>query len=433
MKKILLFVVALLVSCSSLSAQVYKAVDTVWRKYTYPEQYHYGAFVNNATLLATSSTGRVHIFNAQTGEETFTQDLGDVKAHAAINGKDYLFISTGDTLIQWDVETKERTAIYTDTLLRNSQGQKTGKFIESVSVLPLVNRIAVGFITRSTSSQDKHIIIVHTYPIGSNTILKTVSNNTTSDLLNVRFSPDGKYLAVARNIAGEYSITLFNTETWSYGSKDVFTLGGQDQYLNSMEFSHDSKLLATTFTTNNTIKIWDIEKRMLLKTYSPNLHSPERLKFLSNTKFAVANMYDVGMFDTRVDTAITIWSLPHGNHDIDFDTVAHRVAVSSGQGVLVFRDNAPSSVQPQSVENINEVFFPNPTDGMVTLGAIERKYTSFQILDNTGKVVSEGVLSSNAENLNDVRFNTSMLSQGIYFIQLRSGKETKTLKLIKGQ
>lgn len=432
MKKVLLFVVALLMSCSSLSAQLYRPVDTVWRKYTYPEQYHYGAFINKGTQLATSSTGRVHIFNAQNGEETYTQDLGDIKANATINGKDYLFISTGDTLIQWDVETKQLTAIYTDTLLRNSQGQKTGKFIESVSVVPSTNRIAIGFITRASPSTS-HMIIVNVYPIGSNTVLKTLSSNSPSDLLIVRYSPDGKYLAFARNLVNSYSITLYTTETWSGGAKDIFTLGNQTQYLSGMEFSPDSKLLAATMPLEKTVRIWDVEKRTLLKTYSPNLHHPECPKFLSSTKLAVACMYDIGMFDVRVDTTLFIWNLPHGNYDIDFDTVGKMVAVSSSLGVIVFRDNAPSSVQRSYNDNSTEELYPNPTDGISLLKGIDQKYTSFQLLDNTGKVLSEGALNSNIDNLNDVRLNTSMLSQGVYFIRLHSSKETKTLKLIKEQ
>jgi WD40 repeat protein len=289
--------------------------------------------------------------------------------------------------------------------------------------------IAVGFRSASTA-WEKSRIIVHIYSIGSNAIIKTLSANSISDLLSVQYSPDGKYLAMTRKIVNDNSIILYTTDSWSAGAKDILTLGGQNQYLSSTVFSPDSKLLVTTTVADGKIRIWDVEKRTLQKTYTPNLWSPGNLKFLSNTRFAVACMYDIGMFDTRVDTTLFIWNLPHVNTDIDIDTVAKRIAVSSGQGLIVFKDEIPSAIQFLSVSNINEVLSPNPVDGMTTLNAIERKYTSYQMLDNTGKVISEGVINGNSDT-NSVRFYTASLSRGVYFIRLRSAKETKTLKLVK--
>jgi WD40 repeat protein len=70
---------------------------------------------------------------------------------------------------------------------------------------------------------------------------------------NLRFSPDGKWLASA-------GFTDENVRVWDvYGGRLISTLAGHSNWVMSVEFSPDGKTLASG-SNDGTIKLWGLSQ-----------------------------------------------------------------------------------------------------------------------------------------------------------------------------
>jgi WD40 repeat protein len=69
----------------------------------------------------------------------------------------------------------------------------------------------------------------------------------------VAFSPDGKYLASGSR---DNTVKLWSVES----QKEVTTLLGHSDYVNSVAFSPDGKYLASG-SRDETVKLWSIESQ----------------------------------------------------------------------------------------------------------------------------------------------------------------------------
>ena len=77
----------------------------------------------------------------------------------------------------------------------------------------------------------------------------------------------------------------------------------------------------------------------------------------------------------------------------------------------------PSSCTITSINNLNPIYtatiYPNPANDFIIVDINETINTNYQIYDIAGKVVLSGVLNSGGNSI-----NTSVLTNGIYFIQI---------------
>jgi WD40 repeat protein len=88
----------------------------------------------------------------------------------------------------------------------------------------------------------------------------------------------------------------------------------------------------------------------------------------------------------------------------------------------------PSSIKNYSHESL-DTFYPNPTNGIVTIELTKSSFfSSYQITNSTGKIVD---LPYHFDGINKYFFDFSNLPAGAYFINLVTGKEQLTYKVIK--
>jgi dipeptidyl aminopeptidase/acylaminoacyl peptidase len=121
--------------------------------------------------------------------------------------------------------------------------------VAAVAYSPDGTRLAVGSYGRVTIWD-----IVAVRPV-------KVLTNVLAAVNDVKYSPDGKTLAVAGGQpSARGDLRLFNTTDWSL----ISTLGGHADVVNCVAFSPDGKQLASA-SFDKTVRIWELDKSHLAK------------------------------------------------------------------------------------------------------------------------------------------------------------------------
>lgn len=110
-------------------------------------------------------------------------------------------------------------------------------------------------------------------------LLKTfnVDSSSITTVYNVSFSPDGKMVAAGvatsrLNMADPFSSAndIHAVQIWSIDGKLLKTIKGHSNYVVSVRFSPDGKIIASA-SADNTVKLWSLDGR-LLRTLQHNNH-----------------------------------------------------------------------------------------------------------------------------------------------------------------
>lgn len=119
---------------------------------------------------------------------------------------------------------------------------------------------------------------------------------------SMAYSPDSKWLALG-SIDPDDVVIIWNAATGVFKQKlgSGIKVDPRSPFKGSMSFSHDSQLLATSI--DGTIKVWDIEKGICVKTFES--HRKEGV-------FTIAFSLDGQWLVSATDTSIEIWDLEEG-------------------------------------------------------------------------------------------------------------------------
>ena len=154
----------------------------------------------------------------------------------------------------------------------------------------------------------------------------------------VRFSPNGKWLATAGHSAGSRTITIWETQGFTL-QHVVDGLGATDGFLNSLEFSPDSRwVVGYTGRPNFRMKFWNIETEEIdldLPTglvWTPAGFSPDGRWFTTSIRGPDADTYapEVQIWDTRTGQPVARFPRPY--QQIIFSPDGMTVAVGHDDG-----------------------------------------------------------------------------------------------------
>ncbi|MEL6719165.1 MAG: T9SS type A sorting domain-containing protein, partial [Bacteroidota bacterium] len=105
----------------------------------------------------------------------------------------------------------------------------------------------------------------------------------------------------------------------------------------------------------------------------------------------------------------------------DFSTIANFTAGSSAADI----ENRSGEIEMTS--HINAKVYPSPTSNLLNVVSGQR-IEEIQILDMTGKIIS--IIRTTAHNTT-TQLNISYLTNGHYFIRLKSEEDVQTLRFVK--
>jgi hypothetical protein len=98
---------------------------------------------------------------------------------------------------------------------------------------------------------------------------------------------------------------------------------------------------------------------------------------------------------------------------------------------LIFSKSATGINNGLSASNNNFIVFPNPANNVLNLSltTTQEDNYSYAIFNQLGAEISSGQLNFNSKRTHAL--NIENLSNGVYFIQVRNGQSSQTIKFIK--
>lgn len=220
-------------------------------------------------MLASASQGALKIWNTKTQSCLRTLDCGYALCITFLPGNKIVVLGTREgTLELFDIASStlidtipaHEAAIWTLHLnpdgksLVTGSADKTAKFWE----LRVIQEEVLG-----TTRKQPKLTLVHTR------ILKT-----TDDIMALKFTPDGKYLAVATL---DTTVKIFFTDSL----KLYLTLYGHKLPVLSLDISYDSKLIVTS-SADKTIRLWGLNFGDCHKTFLAHNDSILSVSFIPN-------------------------------------------------------------------------------------------------------------------------------------------------------
>jgi len=190
-------------------------------------------------------------------------------------------------------------------------------------------------------------------------VLRTLKTNLTMGVYSLSWSADGKRLASAcwgqkRNISDpniektfSFDDLTFSIQVWdAQTGTELNTLGGHNNFVNSLAFSRDGRLLASA-GADSTIKLWDLSTSRELRTLRGHDGSIEAIDFSADGRFLVSGSNDGS---TR------LWNAQTG------EMLATLVSLNKGLDWLVVTPDGLFDGSPGGWNQILWRFSPNTFD-----------------------------------------------------------------------
>ena len=356
-------------------------------------------------IAAASSSGVSMFFDSSTGQELNVPDVSHVRnldhpPHISKDGKIAITLRTDGSLVARDRVT----------------GKKLTKFNRVESVLSSAVHI---------SDDNKTITTINWYgnlqerELATGRILK--SSNFVFDKFtsNLKFSPDGRKVAAARS---DYTVKIWDAIT----SREIITLKkyarvadeGNNWRSNELEFSPDGKLVAALsgedvfknganlelwnvstgeaiqlsgvpsgvknisfspnndelaiLKTDNTIQLWKLSTRQLLKTLRPRLTSLDHIQFNSDNNLLLAwgsassstsigSDHQLKMLSIETEQEVASFTIPSGSFDSANFSSDGKTLVLQGDNQFTFLNFDLEDLLKQNCDIAHEYLRNNPS------------------------------------------------------------------------
>ncbi len=148
------------------------------------------------------------------------------------------------------------------------------------------------------------------------------------------------------------------------------------------------------------------------------------LKFTNQNTFTNANVY---LKDKFINKTYDLKSI----NNLTFTVTTDSNSFGENRFELIFSKSATGLNNELSANNNNFIVFPNPANNVLNLSLTTTKEDnySFTIFNQLGEMVKNGSLDFNSKRTHAL--NIENLNNGVYFIQVKNGKSTQTIKFIK--
>lgn len=273
---------------------------------------------NSSITLRTD--GSMRIQNRSTGKEIKANRWDVVLTSDVYIGDDDKTITT----VNWYGELQKRD-LATGKIL-NSINLPFSKLTSRLEFSPDGRRVAAAMSDNTVKIWDattnKEIITLKGY--ASQASLAWVKNE-------LQFSPDGTVVAALGSDSEMFSSDKARLELWEVSTGKAIQLSETPSRVQNISFSHTSDELAI-LKTDNTIELWKLSTRQLLKTIRPPLSSVNHIQFDDSSKILfVLGSSELKMLD--IETAQEIASFNPPDHlsikSIDFNADGQTLILQS--------------------------------------------------------------------------------------------------------
>lgn len=271
-----------------------------------------------------------------------------------------------------------------NSALKTLSGHSGG--VNAVDISPDGRLIATGSVDRTVK--------VWSYETGAE--LFTTSKMGSIAVLDVAFSPDGKYVAGCGS----------ETFVWdSTTGKQLMELKGHTHFAASIAYSQDGRLIATA-SLDGTAKIWDGASGKELASFdhsskyghggylSSVAFSPDGKRLASASRNGTIKIWDV-------ETSNEVLCINHSSTSLTFSPDGAQLA-SGGSSCKIWNSNDGSLLLTinSAIGNVNDVSFS--ADGKLLAGGCEKKLV--KIWDaNTGE--EKASIKGHGDSVNSVTFS----------------------------
>ncbi|MFY8107731.1 MAG: T9SS type A sorting domain-containing protein, partial [Bacteroidia bacterium] len=148
------------------------------------------------------------------------------------------------------------------------------------------------------------------------------------------------------------------------------------------------------------------------------------LKFSNQNTFSNSEVY---LKDKFINKTYDLKSI----NNLTFTVTTDSNSFGENRFELIFSKSATGLNNELSSNNNNFIVFPNPANNLLNLSLTTTKEDnySYSIFNQLGAEVSNGNLDFNSKRTHAL--NIENLNSGVYFIQVKNGKSTQTIKFIK--
>lgn len=272
---------------------------------------------------------------------------------------------------------------------------------------------------------------IYIFDIESGEIIKELGDSVIN-WYYVKYSPDGKYLALAmRNYP--YSVQIYDANTYEL-YWEPSNQGGAGGRIDDMEFSHDSKMLAIqNGVIGMPLRIYDIvEKTTILEEFNQEawsrsfVFSPDDRRLYLSKPFL--SYYDI--YERNVVQVIS--NKINGLGSLYINIKGNKLISRSALGLVLFQIQSVSSISDKSINELN-ILFPNPTENTISLN-YELNYpsdVSYIITNSIGEQIKQNDLGFFEPGNHELIINIGEIQTGAYFLRIITDKDSLTYKFVK--